>query len=102
MNVDPTQARIWRYENNINAWITKIDHIANNLVGTLQKDVFVDEDGKIVKDIMFPGLNMDIASEKEISSLNQKSGGRLCTDKEVIFVETLIKDSKEFTFKFSS
>ena len=51
---------------------------------------------------MFPGLNMDIASDKEISSLNQKSGGRLCTDKEVIFVELKLKDSKEFTFKFSS
>ena len=51
---------------------------------------------------MFPGLNMDIASDKEISSLNQKNGGRLCTDKEVIFVETLLKDSKDFTFKFST
>lgn len=68
----------------------------------MQNEVFVDEDGKMVKDIMFPGLNMDIASDKEISSLNQKNGGRLCTDKEVIFVEILIKDSKEFTFKFSS
>lgn len=45
---------------------------------------------------------MDIASDKELSSLNQKSGGKLCTDKEVIFVEMPLKGSKDFTFKFSS
>lgn len=94
-------ARIWRFENT-SSWNNKADAITKNLVNILQKEVYLPEQVGHNGPVMFPGANMDVAADKLISELNQNLGGRLCSDKQVIFVELQNLNTKEFTFKFSS
>lgn len=78
------------------------------LITNLSKQTFskerVEEEKSGQKEVnsgaVFPGPTLEIILQKKLQDINQKHGGRLCTDKEILFVETQ-NAKKEFTFRFS-
>jgi len=79
--------------------------ISDGLIKQLQKEKYTDEtqpatDGiEINSGAAFPGFSLELVLDKKVEDINQKLGGRLCTEKEVVFIE--VKAERGFTFKFS-
>jgi hypothetical protein len=80
--------------------------ITDGLVKQLQKEKYSEEHLPLKDNIemnlgvAFPGFSLELVLDKQVKDINQRLGGRLCTDKEIVFVE--VKADKGFTFKFSS
>ena len=50
------------------------------------------------QEVIFPGINIDVIAEKRVFESKVKLGGRICSDKEIIFLE---QKCPEFLFKYS-
>lgn len=50
--------------------------------------------------VVFPGYSLELVREKQVKQINLKLNGRLCTPKDIVFVE--VSDCHgNFTFKYS-
>ena len=73
-----------------------------------EPDIKVKDGVQENKGIVFPGFNLDVASEKTTDSFNVKKGGMLCNQNELILVEkknskpSKSENSASFTFKYSA
>ena len=45
-------------------------------------------------------MSLELVLDKKVREINVKLGGRICSEKEIVFVETANKD-KKFMFRFS-
>jgi hypothetical protein len=78
LGIEPDDARIWRFENN--SWQQLFDVQTKNLVAQLEKMDFTQTQ-------IFPGINLDVITEKRVFESKIKLGGRVCSDKEIVFLE---------------
>lgn len=58
----------------------------------------VEDEIEINKSVMFPGKSMEVVQNSYVKELKTALGGRVCSEKEIIFVETVDRNG-HFTFK---
>ena len=104
LNLPRENIRLWRHEA---SWSTSVQIITDNLVRQLSKEKYSDAplppNGDIEENlgVTFPGHCLELVLDKQVKDINKTLGGRLCTDKEIVFIEVKSEKTSSYTFRFS-